>query len=308
MIVELEGRRIDIPRPEKWVWYDERYTILDLVRYYVAVSPWMLPHLQRRPIVYEVYPGTVNGPSSFEQDPPPQTPRWVKRVKIAGRERVVTYVVADSAASLAYLASLFMVTLHVWESTTRAIEKPDFLLIDLDPVNDCTLAQLARAALRTQALLQEIGLDRSLVKSSGARGLHVVVPIEPEHDYKTVRAFAQRFAVELARRYPQEFTAQGDPHKRREGTIYVDWRQVGRGMTIVAPYAARACPKAPVSMPLEWDDIERFARSRSKKPPMETFARYTIASVVERLRDRGDPWSVWNTISSARLQVQSLPQ
>jgi bifunctional non-homologous end joining protein LigD len=90
MLVELEGHRIEIDRPEKWVWYDRQYTIMDLVRYYVAVSPWLLPHLDRRPVVYEAYPGTINGPHSFEQDPPADTPRWVKRVKIRGHERVVT--------------------------------------------------------------------------------------------------------------------------------------------------------------------------------------------------------------------------
>src|SRR5689334_15587715 len=120
MLVEVEGRRIEIGRPEKWVWFDSRYTILDLAKYYVAVSPWLMPYLEDRPIVYEIYPGTINGPNSFEQDPPASAPRWIKRTRIRGHERTVTYVVVDSPATLVYLVSLFMVTVHVWESTTRA--------------------------------------------------------------------------------------------------------------------------------------------------------------------------------------------
>lgn len=146
MLVEVDRRRIEFARPEKWVWYPERYTMLDLAKYYVAVSPWLLPHLECRPLVYEIYKGTIEGPNSFEQDPPAGTPRWVKRAQIQGRARLVTYVVADSAATLVYLVSLFMVTLHVWQSTTRAIEKPDFLLLDLDPVGDCTISRMARGA------------------------------------------------------------------------------------------------------------------------------------------------------------------
>ena len=291
MLVELEGRCIEIKRPEKWVWYEQRYTIMDLVRYYVAVSPWLLPHLQRRPIVYETYPGTINGPNSFEQDPPRGTPRWVKRVTVRGHERMVTYVVADNVATLVYLASLFMVTLHVWESTTNAIEKPDFLLLDLDPGDECTVARLGRVALLVRDFLQEIGLDEPLVKTSGARGLHVMVPIEPEYDYKAVRTFTNRIAQELARRYPEEITAQRNPQRRPAASVYVDWGQMGRGMTIVAPYSPRGCNGAPVSMPISWDEVERYALARSKKPPIDEFARYNISNVVEILKQNGDLWS-----------------
>lgn len=301
MLVEVEGRRIEIERPDKWVWFDSRYTILDLVKYYVAVSPWLLPYLEDRPIVYEIYPGTINGPNSFEQDPPASAPRWIRRTRIRGHERTVTYVLVDSAATLAYLVSLFMVTLHVWESTTRAIERPDFLLLDLDPVGDCTLARLVRVALDARELLHEIGIEQPLIKTSGARGLHVVVPIEPEHDYKAVRAFTEEVARALASRHPDRITAERDIHRRPEGTVYVDWGQMGRGMTIVPPYTARACPGAPVSMPLAWDAVERYARSRSKRPPIEEFRRFNIRTSLDILKTQGDPWQARRSVSLAHL-------
>lgn len=290
MLVEIDGHRIEFARPEKWVWYPERYTMMDLAEYYVAVSPWLLPYLKRRPVVYEIYPGTVEGPHSFEQDPPPKTPRWVKRMKIQGREREVTYVLVDSPATLVYLVSLFMVTVHVWESTAKAIEKPDFLLLDLDPVGECTLAQMGRAALAARDLLAELGIEEVLVKTSGARGLHVMVPLVPEYDFKAVRAFADRLARELAARHPHTITAEQDIKQRRGGTVYIDARQIGRGMTIVPPYSARACKGAPVSMPVTWEEVAGYARSRSKRPPVDHFKRYSIANAVELLKAAGDPW------------------
>lgn len=291
MLVELEGHRIEFERPEKWVWYEQRYTMLDLARYYVAVSPWLLPYLERRPIVYETYPGTINGPNTFEQDPPAGTPRWIERAKIRGRERVVTYVLADSAATLVYLVSLFMVTVHVWQSTTANIERPDFLLVDLDPSDGCTLARLARGALRVRDVLIELGIDQPLVKSSGARGLHVVAFVEPEYDYKAMRALSQKIGLGVARRWPDLFTAERDPRKRPQDSVYIDWSQVGRGMTIVPPFSPRACDGAPVSMPLHWSEIERCAASRSKRPPIEYFRRYAIANVIDLLKSGGDPWN-----------------
>jgi bifunctional non-homologous end joining protein LigD len=219
VLVELDGHRVEIERPEKWVWYDDGYTILDLAKYYVAVWPWLSPYLECRPVVYEVYPGTINGPNSFEQDPPADAPRWLKKTKVRGHERTVSYAIVDKPSALLYLVSLFMVTVHVWESTTRAIECPDVLLLDLDPVGDCTLARLARAALDARELLEQIGIDGAVVKTSGARGLHIMVSLKPEHDYKTVRAFTQDLAQVLASRHPDRVTAERDISKRPPGTV-----------------------------------------------------------------------------------------
>lgn len=191
-------------------------------------------------------------------------------IQIDRPEKWVWYGDGDSAASLVYLVSLFMVTVHVWQSTTRDPERPDFLLVDLDPPDDCTIGQLARTALRVREFFSELHVDNALVKSSGARGLHIVVPVAPEHDYKTVRALSAVLARRLAHQYPGQFTAERDPRKRPRGSVYVDWGQVGRGMTIVPPFAPRACEGAPVSMPLKksgdpWSD----RRSISLNPLIE---------------------------------------
>lgn len=204
---------------------------------------------------------------------------------------MVTYVLADSAATLVYLVSIFMITVHVWESRLPAIEKPDVLLFDLDPLEGCTLARLAKTALRLRDLLLELRVDRPLIKTSGARGLHVWVPLQPHHDYKTVRTFTEFVARELARRYPEEVSAEREPRRRAPQSVYVDWGQMGRGMTIVPPYSPRACDGAPVSMPLLWHAVEEYARSRSRKPPAQTFAQFHVTSVPELLKSSGDLWA-----------------
>ena len=178
-----------------------------------------------------------------------------------------------------------MVAVHVWQSTTAAIERPDFLLLDLDPAEDCTLAQLARAALRVREFLKELGIGDPLVKSSGARGLHVVTFIHPELDYKAVREIAHALGKELAQNEPGLFTIEREPRKRKRGTVYIDWGQVGRGMTIVPPFSVRACDGAPVSMPVAWDDVERWSCSRAR-----TLPSFSIDSALEQLRSSGDPW------------------
>jgi bifunctional non-homologous end joining protein LigD len=306
VLVELDGHRIEFARPEKWVWYEKRYTIMDLARYYVAVSPWLLPYLEQRPIVYETYPGTINGPNSFEQDPPDAAPRWIKRTRIRGHERVVTYVIVDTPATLVYLVSLFMVTLHVWQSTREDIERPDFLLFDLDPVGGCTLAQLARAAIRVREFLSELGAEGALVKSSGARGLHVCLFIEPQEPYAQVRELTRRLCMNLAERHPEQFTLERDPQKRPAGTVYLDWGQVGRGMTVAAPYSPRACEGAPVSMPMQWNEVERLALSRSKKVPQAYFNRYNIGNVVDLLKQNGDPWEGRRRVSFDGLRLRRV--
>jgi bifunctional non-homologous end joining protein LigD len=205
---------------------------------------------------------------------------------------MVTYVLVDSPETLVYLVKLFMVTLHVWQSTVADIEHPDVFLVDLDPVGSCTLARLARAALYVRDALLELGVGRPLVKSSGARGLHVITYVEPQLDYKAMRAFSRDVAVELARRHPRELTAERDPRERPDGSIYIDWGQVGRGMTIVPPFTPRACDGAPVSMPLRWSEIERCTLSRSKRSPLEYFKRYNIGNAVDLLKKGGDPWAI----------------
>lgn len=140
-------------------------------------------------------------------------------------------------------------------------------------------------------------MNNALVKTSGARGLHVVVPIEPEFPYQDVRAFAKRVAEDVHVHDRRGVTLERDPQDRDPRAVYADWGQVGRGMTVAAAYSPRACDGAPVSMPVPWSEIETLAQSRTRKPPIETFKAYSIANVPQLLRSGGDAWTGLRRVS-----------
>ncbi len=291
----LCGHSVDIDDDERLVFSRDDIRVKDIVRYYVAVWPWIEPYLRDRPIVYETFFTTISSPNTFEQDPPPDTPRWVKRAHIAGRERDVTYVIADSPATLVYLVKLRMVTLHVWMSTRKHIEQPDFALFDLDPVGEVAPKVLASSALHLRETLEDAGIASALVKLSGRGGLHVIVPLVPELDYAGVRSFVDTIARAAAERYPKHFTLEREIEKRPRGNVYIDARQVGRGMTIVPPFSLRACEGAPVSMPVAWHDVERWLRSRARALPS-----VPMSEAIDRLAQRGDPWE-WKPVRLSAL-------
>ncbi len=295
MRYEICGHAIDIEDDERLVFARDDLRVRDVVRYYVAVWPWLEPYLRDRPIVYETFFTTISSPNTFEQDPPRGTPRWVKRTRIAGRERDVTYAIADSPATLVYLVKLRMVTLHVWMSTRRHIERPDFALFDLDPVGEVAPKIVAAAALRLRETLHDAGISNALVKLSGRGGLHVIVPLVPELDYAGVHVFVETVANAASQRDPRYFTLERVVAQRPRGTIYIDARQVGRGMTIVPPLSVRACDGAPVSMPVSWRDVERWSRSRAKR-----FPSVSMSEALEILGTSGDPWK-WKPVRLSRL-------
>ncbi|MGH7757042.1 MAG: DNA ligase D, partial [Vulcanimicrobiaceae bacterium] len=158
-----------------------------------------------------------------------------------------------------------------------------------DPWEGCTLKTLALVAIKLRDLLAEVGL-LPLVKTSGSSGLHVVIPLVPQYDYEPVKIFAEMIARRLAAQNAALTTLERTTAKRKAGTVYLDYVQVGRGKTLVPPYVVRARDGAPVSMPLTWPEVETLARRRSGEPP-EASAKWTIANAAARLAKSGDIWS-----------------
>jgi bifunctional non-homologous end joining protein LigD len=161
-------------------------------------------------------------------------------------------------------------------------------LIDLDPF-ECGIATLARVALRFREELANIGLH-ALVKTTGGSGLHLVLPLEPRYDYELAKNFAQLLAQRVNAVAPADTTLERTIAKRPKGTVYLDFVQVGRGKTYVAPFSVRARDGAPVSMPLRWAEVEAMRRKRSPETAGE-MARWTIANVPRLVKDGGDPWA-----------------
>lgn len=289
--IEVGGRTLVLSNQEKIFWPDEGYTKGDLIAYYGAVAPYILEHLRGRPLTLQRYPDGIDGLSFFEKHAPRGLPDWIPTVSVpsdSGRRAAIDFIVCNDEPALLYIANLGAIVLHVWTSRAGSLDIPEFVFFDLDPHDGCTLATLARVAIALRDALAGIGL-KTLVKSSGGSGLHVVIPLVLEYTYEVCRHFAELVARTLHERLPALTTLERMPAKRPLGSVYLDYVQVGKGKTLVAPYSARPRGGAPVSYPLEWEEVEAMTRKRAKETEGE-FARFTIKNVPALLAKRGDLW------------------
>jgi bifunctional non-homologous end joining protein LigD len=290
--VRVDGRVLSLSNLDKVLWPRDGYTKGDLLSYYESVSEAVLPYLRGRPLTVERFPNGIDGEHFFEKNTPKGMPGWVKRETLSshnGRHSKITYPVIDDRASLIYFANLAAVVLHVWTSRTGSLDEPDFVLFDLDSGPKCTTKTIATVALALRKALAEIGLP-PLVKTTGGHGLHVVVPLAPGHSYDQAKVFTEIIARRIGSEYRDLVTLERTIAKRAPAAVYIDYLQVGRGKTLVAPFSARARDKAPVSWPLDWEEVQSFARSRTSDPS-DAFARYTIHTVPKALEKEGDRWS-----------------
>ena len=290
--LEVGGRALTISNSDKILWPEDRYTKGDLIAYYRAAAPYMLPELADRPLTLQRYPDGIDGPSFFEKNAPKFLPEWVPTVTVDsefGRHGTVRFILCNDEATLVYVANLAAIVLHVWTSRAGSLDQPDFVFFDLDPGAGCTLATLAKVALGLRETLGEIGLV-AVVKSSGGSGLHVAIPLAPRYTYEVCKGFAELVARTLGGRLPELTTLQRMPAKRPAGTVYLDYVQVGRGKTLVAPFSPRARAKAPVSMPLAWSEIEAMSRKRAKTTEGE-FERFTLKNAPPLFAERAALWS-----------------
>jgi bifunctional non-homologous end joining protein LigD len=289
--VEIGGRQLSLSNRDKLLWPQDGYTKGDLVAYYRAVAPYMVPHLAGRPLTLERFPDGIDAESFFEKHAPKFLPAWIPTVSVpsdSGRRPPIPFIVCNDEATLAYVANLAAIILHIWTSREPDLDTPEFLFFDLDPDETCTIGTLARVALELRAALGEIGLT-PLVKSSGGWGLHVVVPLVPAYGYDFCKGFGELVARHVHGRLEGLTTLERMPAKRPPDTVYLDYVQIGKGKTMVAPYSVRARAKAPVSMPLEWGTVEALVRKRTKGTQTE-FERFTMKNAPALLRERGDLW------------------
>jgi bifunctional non-homologous end joining protein LigD len=275
--------RVQVTHPEKVLFPDDGITKGELVAYYRTVAPRMLPLISGRPVTMQRFPDGIGKGGFLQKQVGRHFPDWIERVTAPNRRtrqatvrEQVTYVVCRHPDDLAYLANQGCVTPHVWLSRTPDIHHPDQMVFDLDPASD-DLGVLRAAASSLRGLLEELGLAAYL-KSSGSRGLHVVVPLVPAADTDTVKVFSIAVAEALANRYPDDFTTEGRI-ANRHGRLYLDIGRNGYAQTMAAPYAVRARPGAPVSVPLDWSELEGFQPGG-----------HTVRDIADRL-DAPDPWA-----------------
>ncbi len=289
---KLGTKKVPVTHPERVLFPDDGITKGDLIQYYRDVAHFMLPYLEGRPLTLQRWPEGIRGPSFFAKQAPKGMPDWIATTtqpRADGKGSVV-YPLANDGPSLTYFTNLAAITFHVWMSRVGSIDRPDFILLDLDPVEACTGATLARVALSVRDELDAIGLS-TRVKTTGGKGLHVIASLTGDENYARARALTEAVAERVASLLPDEVTLERSKAKRPRGTVYFDWAQVGQGKTLVPPYAVRARPGAPVSMPVDWGEVEAMAVSRSTRAAEDTFARWNLRSVPALLAERGDPWN-----------------
>ncbi|HET9947567.1 MAG TPA: DNA ligase D [Longimicrobiales bacterium] len=274
-----ETRAIPFSNLDKVFWPDEGYTKGDLIEYHRKVAEWMLPYLEDRPLVMTRYPDGITGKSFFQKDAPPYAPSWFRRVTLwsEGSERELSYFVAEDLDSLLYVINLGTIPLHIWSSRIATLQYPDWCILDLDP-KEAPFADVIRIARKLHDICDEIELP-SFPKTSGSSGIHVLVPLGRQLTYEQARTLGQLLARVVAAELPDIATLTRNP-ERREGKVYVDFVQNGHGRLLAAPYTVRPLPKAPVSTPLEWKEVNARLRIDA----------HTIATVPGRLERLGtDP-------------------
>jgi len=275
--LEPEDRVVRVTNPRK-VYWPEGYTKNDLVSYYETVAPLLLPYLKDRPVVLTRYPDGIDGKSFYQKDAPVYTPRWVRTVTVTSGDgdRDIRYFVIDDLEMLRYVANLGTIPLHVWSARVGALETPDWLVIDLDP-KGAPFQQVVEVAKIVQSILDELELP-SAVKTSGATGLHILLPMGQRYSDEETRAFAKLIAVLVVDQAP-EISTIARPIHQRGGKVYVDFGQNGRGNTIVAPYSLRPLPGAPASCPLLWKEVNAHLDP----------ARFTMKTLPKRFESMTDP-------------------
>jgi bifunctional non-homologous end joining protein LigD len=289
--VTIGGRSVALSNPDKVLWPKDGYTKGDLVAYYRTMAPYILPYLTGRPLTLERFPDGIDAASWWEKDKPRGLPAWVKTTTVPsthGKNDTVEFIVCDDEATLAYVANLGAIVLHVWYSHLPKLDTPDFILIDLDPY-ECGIATLARVALCFRDELERIGLQ-PIVKTTGGSGLHVLLPVQARYDYDTAKHFAELLARRVNGLLPDDTTLERAIARRPKGRVYLDYVQVGKGKTYVAPFSVRARDGAPVSMPLGWHEVEAMRRKRAPDTASE-MRRWTIKNVPALIKKSGDPWS-----------------
>ncbi|HTJ27783.1 MAG TPA: non-homologous end-joining DNA ligase [Candidatus Limnocylindria bacterium] len=292
MSVVVGERTLTLTNQDKVLFPRDGYTKGDLVAYYRAVAPVILPYLRGSPLTLERYPDGIDVQRGFwEKQMPRFTPDWVPRVKVkpsTGEPREVVFLLCEDEATLTWIANLAAITLHIWFSRLPHLDVPEVILFDLDPGERCPLARLAKVALAFRDELAGIGL-RAYVKTTGGMGMHVVVPLAPRYDYDVAKGVSELLAHHINTVLPDDTTLERAIARRPDDRVYLDWVQVAKGKTYVAPFTVRARDGAPVSMPLAWSDVDAMRRKRAPETTRE-MRRWTIREVPGLVDAQGDPW------------------
>jgi bifunctional non-homologous end joining protein LigD len=294
--MRIGRHEVPVSNPDKPFFPAAGLTKGDLVAYYAGVAELVLPHLRRRPFHMKRYPGGVDGDFFHQKRVPEKHPEYVDEVFVqfpSGHSTV--FAIVDNPAALVWVANLACIELHTWHSRVPEIERPDYLLIDLDPTSDGQWPLVREIALVVREVMNQLGL-RSYPKTSGATGLHVLAPIKPDLPFPDVRRFAKALAEEVERRIGDQTVATTTWRVADRVGVFVDFGQNARDRTIASAYSVRPTQDARVSAPLRWEEVATVDP-----------AAFTIRTMPMRIAEAGDLMQgMWRSPPSLRSRFERL--
>ena len=276
---------VTLSHPSRVLLAESGLTKLDLAQYYEHASEWILPHLKQRPLTLVRCPHGGGEKCFFQKHATDATSAVIERVEVPDGAGSATYMMANSLPSLISLVQMGVLELHTWGATCKDLARPDRMIFDLDPAPEVGWPQIVEGAQLVKTLLDEIGLV-SFVKTTGGKGVHVVVPLKPEKPWDEVKAFSRAIAEHLAGTLPAQFTANMSK-KKRTGKIFIDYLRNAMEATAVAAYSTRARPNAPVATPVRWEELTPELRP-------DTFTVTNIGARLLQLKE--DPWQDFFTL------------
>ncbi len=263
------------------------YTKGDIIDYYAAMAPRMIPYLKNHPLMMQRFPEGLTGQSFYQKDISQYFPEWIKKVRIEKTGGFYNAVLCQNQATLVYLANQACITPHLWLSRYDKLSVPDRIIFDLDPSGH-DFSHVRKVALSLKELFDILGLH-SFVMTSGSKGLHLYLPLKRSVTFDTSKEFAQRCAQIIVKKHPDFSTLEVRKLKRGH-KVFIDILRNQQGATAVAPYALRAYPNAPIAIPLFWKELEDESLTSQK---------YTLANIRERLMSQEDPWEDFFTQSQS---------
>jgi bifunctional non-homologous end joining protein LigD len=276
--VKIGTNTVSITNRKKIYWPDEGFTKGDVIDYYDQMTDYILPHLKGRPLSLKRNPNGIKDSGFYHKDAGENAPSFVDvfKVKSESNNKIIDYIVCNNKSTLLYVVNLGCIEINPWNSTTKRPGHPTWMVIDIDPSDKNTFAEVVDTALTVKIILDKAGV-KSYCKTSGSSGLHVYAPLKNKYDYVTVKDFALIIASLVQEQLPETTTLERSLSKRGP-KIYIDYLQNRTGQTLASVYSLRPVPGASVSTPLEWKEVNHKLTPR----------QFTIRNILQRIKKKGD--------------------
>ena len=286
-VVEIEGRQLKLSNLDKVLYPDAGFTKAQLIDYYVRIAPVLLPHLKGRPLTMKRYPSGVKGEFFYEKNCPAHRPEWVKTAPVwsEGNNKWMQYCLVEDLPTMVWAANLADIELHTSLSLAKKIERPTFMVFDLDPGSPADIVQCCQVGMWVRKIFDKLGLE-SFAKTSGSKGLQVYVPLNSAVTYEQTKPLAKEVARTLERTHPDQVVS--DMKKSlRTGKVFVDWSQNDQHKTTICVYSLRAKDRPTASTPVTWKEVEQCLKK--KDPELLVFTSDQTLARVEKQGDLFEP-------------------